>query len=88
MQGGQINFINLCIAMTHFEPGLYYKNNDMKTLSEDVWQGYHKCVERMLQLLSYYTSFKITLLRLNGGCNMVIMSQTCNNLLSSAKFNL
>ncbi|KAH0722285.1 hypothetical protein KY289_005329 [Solanum tuberosum] len=29
-------------------PGLYYKNNDMKTLTEDVWQGYHKCVERMI----------------------------------------
>ncbi|XP_049378437.1 uncharacterized protein LOC125843264 [Solanum stenotomum] len=29
-------------------PGLYYKNNDMKILTEDVWQGYHKCVERMI----------------------------------------
>lgn len=27
---------------------LYYKNNDMKTLTEEVWQGYHKCVERMI----------------------------------------
>ncbi|XP_055836281.1 uncharacterized protein LOC129904724 isoform X2 [Solanum dulcamara] len=29
-------------------PGLYYKNNEMKTLTEEVWLGYHACVERMI----------------------------------------
>ncbi|XP_055826068.1 uncharacterized protein LOC129894408 [Solanum dulcamara] len=29
-------------------PGLYYKNNEMKTLTKEVWLGYHACVERMI----------------------------------------
>ncbi|XP_055807023.1 uncharacterized protein LOC129875819 [Solanum dulcamara] len=29
-------------------PGLYYKNNEIKTLTEEVWLGYHTCVERMI----------------------------------------
>ncbi|XP_055824274.1 uncharacterized protein LOC129892736 [Solanum dulcamara] len=29
-------------------PRLYYKNNEMKTLTEEVWLGYHACVERMI----------------------------------------
>ncbi|XP_055823487.1 uncharacterized protein LOC129891995 [Solanum dulcamara] len=29
-------------------PELYYKKNEMKTLIEEVWLGYHACVERMI----------------------------------------
>ncbi|XP_047254110.1 uncharacterized protein LOC107845375 [Capsicum annuum] len=28
--------------------GLYYKNSEMKDLDEEVWLGYHACLERMV----------------------------------------
>lgn len=29
-------------------PGIYYKNYEMKTLDTEVWEGYHACVERLV----------------------------------------
>jgi len=115
-------------------PGLFYTNNENKTLDLNVWKGYHACVAKLVpdeamqdkigqelgvymqadgilglasairgrtklapgeQLFSIVLLFraltfklltsKIILLQLNGGCNLVMKFQTCNNLLLEFK---
>ena len=115
-------------------PGLFYTNNENKTLDLNVWKGYHACVAKLVpdeamqdkigQVLGVYMqadgilglasairgrtklapgeqlfsivllfralTFKlltseIILLQLNGGCNLVMKFQTCNNLLLEFK---